>query len=114
MLSIVLFIDEEVTEELTLQVIRLCDKIQNDPVSALAYSSNDGSSLKCIGLAMESRDKIDNLKSCVYLQEEGTNTVLVDGMGRIRGYYDIRKRDEIDRIAVEIDILLKNGEHRSQ
>jgi protein SCO1 len=37
--------------------------------------------------------------------------VLIDPLGRIRGYYDSRRFDEIDRLKVEIKILLREDEH---
>ena len=46
-------------------------------------------------------------KSCVYLVEPPRQTVLVDNQRRIRGFYDLRSRDEIDRLRVELKILLE-------
>lgn len=34
--------------------------------------------------------------------------ILVDGQKRIRGYYDGTDREDVDRLMMEIDILLKN------
>jgi len=45
--------------------------------------------------------------TCVFLAENPRLTVLFDGNGRIRGYYDIRGLDEIDRLRVELKILLE-------
>jgi hypothetical protein len=44
---------------------------------------------------------------CVFLVPAPSQAVLVDGQRRIRGYYDLRKRDEMDRLRVELKILLE-------
>jgi hypothetical protein len=44
---------------------------------------------------------------CVFLLSPPSQSVLVDGQRRIRGYYDLRKRDEMDRLRVELKILLE-------
>lgn len=46
-------------------------------------------------------------QSCIFLLQEPRQTVLFDEKGRIRGYYDLRSRDEMDRLRVELKILLE-------
>jgi hypothetical protein len=46
-------------------------------------------------------------KKCVFLVNEPWQAVLLDQDKRIRGYYDLRNRDEEDRLRVELKILLK-------
>ncbi len=46
-------------------------------------------------------------KKCVFRVNEPWQTVLFDKEGKIRGYYDARSREEVDRLRVEIKILLK-------
>lgn len=55
------------------------------------------------------RDKvtIDQLKDCFFIMEENKNAVLIDRLKRIRGYYDLSDRKEVDRLVVEIKIILK-------
>lgn len=43
---------------------------------------------------------------CVLLLEPPWNTVLVDTRGRIRGYYAIGSREEMDRLMLEMKILM--------
>jgi hypothetical protein len=50
---------------------------------------------------------IDQLKECFFLMEKGKNAVLLDKQRRIRGYYNLADREEIDRLAVELTIILK-------
>ncbi len=52
-------------------------------------------------------DSLGWAKKCYYLTNDPYNTVLVDSTGAIRGYYDVRLRDEEDRLRVEVKILLK-------
>jgi hypothetical protein len=47
------------------------------------------------------------LKECIFLMEDDVSVVLVDHRNRIRGYYDADDRDEMDRLIVEIKIILK-------
>lgn len=50
---------------------------------------------------------IEQLKECFFILEKDKNAVLVDRQRRIRGYYDLGKRDDLDRLAVELKIILK-------
>lgn len=47
------------------------------------------------------------IRNCVFLMEEHTSVALVDHRNRIRGYYDGSDRDDIDRLIVEMKIILK-------
>lgn len=55
-------------------------------------------------------DGIDptSLQQCALLMKPGTSIVLLDRTNRIRGQYDGSSREEVDRLLVEIDIILKN------
>lgn len=57
-------------------------------------------------LAMDSMLVI-KWKDCVFMVKEPMQTVVVDKEGRIRGYYDIRTREEIDRLRLELKIILE-------
>lgn len=52
-------------------------------------------------------DSIDLFYDCEVLLQKPWNIVLVDNQRRIRGYYDLKHRDETDRLIVELKILLK-------
>jgi hypothetical protein len=47
------------------------------------------------------------LKNCILLLPEPHDLVLVDSQKRIRGYYTSADREEIDRLLVEVNIILK-------
>lgn len=49
----------------------------------------------------------EKLKNCAYFLREPYNAVLIDDQKRIRGYYKLGNRDEMDRLEVELKILLK-------
>lgn len=46
-------------------------------------------------------------KSCVFLLSSPKQSVLVDTLGQIRGHYDLRGLEEVDRLRVELKILLE-------
>jgi hypothetical protein len=49
----------------------------------------------------------ENIKKCKLLLKNPWNAVLTDSQKRIRGYYSLTSREELDRLAIEIEILLK-------
>ncbi|GAA0894447.1 hypothetical protein GCM10009122_41280 [Fulvivirga kasyanovii] len=51
---------------------------------------------------------IRNVMACGFVTETHNQFILVDEEGRIRGYYDT-DLGEMDRLVVEIKILLENG-----
>ena len=53
------------------------------------------------------RDYSDQFFTCDLLLQKPWTTVLLDDQRRIRGYYDPNAREEVDRLIVELKILLK-------
>jgi protein SCO1/2 len=49
----------------------------------------------------------EELRKCTFILESPNQAVLFERSGSIRGYYDLRERDELDRLRVELKILLK-------
>jgi hypothetical protein len=47
------------------------------------------------------------LRQCILLMQGDTSIAVVDHSRRIRGYYRGSERDEIDRLIVEMKIILK-------
>jgi hypothetical protein len=47
------------------------------------------------------------LQTCYFMLAANTNAVLIDQQRRIRGYYNLLEREDIDRLMVEIEIILK-------
>ncbi|MGC4022444.1 MAG: hypothetical protein QM734_11085 [Cyclobacteriaceae bacterium] len=52
-------------------------------------------------------DVVHRLKKCALFLGKPLNAVLIDKQKRIRGYYSVENRDELDRLEVELKILLE-------
>jgi hypothetical protein len=52
-------------------------------------------------------DSLSRIKDCVFFLRHPNDLVLVDNHGTIRGHYISGDRDEIDRLRMELSILLK-------
>ena len=108
------FLDDGAEQEVQLQRARICEKISGTPVVYLLYSQRKGNfSLSCENITFPEIQESDSLQNCVFLLPENANLVLLDGRGTVRGYYSYSVGEEIDRLAMEIDILFKNDEHQS-
>ena len=59
-------------------------------------------------VTFQNRSDLNVLQRCVLLMKPPASVVMVDHKRRIRGYYDAGDREEMDRLQVEIDIILKN------
>lgn len=49
----------------------------------------------------------DQFKKCVLVIPANEDIVVVDNQGRIRGYFDSSDREDIDRLFLELEIILK-------
>jgi hypothetical protein len=56
---------------------------------------------------VEPADSLRLSAACELILQPPANVVLVDGTGLIRGQYDVSDRDEVDRLILEMKILLK-------
>ena len=74
---------------------RIAVEFKWSPVTVVAPSSFAGGT------------DIRKLKECVLLMQPPASVTLLDHKNRIRGYYDGSDRDEVDRMIVEIKIILK-------
>jgi hypothetical protein len=54
-----------------------------------------------------SDEKLNFVKQCILLTPPPNTVVLIDEQKRIRGYYPADDREEIDRLIVEMKIILK-------
>ncbi len=70
---------------------RVNERYKKDPVASLRLDP----------------DRESFFRKCIFLLEEPFNVVLVDSSGVIRGQYNSRERDEIDRLITEIAILIE-------
>jgi hypothetical protein len=56
---------------------------------------------------ISSPDFTDEIKKCALLLKKPYDIVLVDDRKQIRGYYVADRREEIDRLLIELSIILK-------
>ncbi|MEP2770665.1 MAG: hypothetical protein ABJH05_00865 [Fulvivirga sp.] len=78
----------------------------SETVGAIGYSVyTRDSTIKELN-ALDSATFIQKLQ-CQFVSDTLNQYILVDSKSRIRGYYDT-ERDEIDRLIVELKILLEN------
>ncbi|MBS1490391.1 MAG: hypothetical protein JSS93_07675 [Bacteroidetes bacterium] len=49
----------------------------------------------------------ETIKDCVLFLKKPWTAVLVDNQKRIRGYYALAHRDDLDRLKIELTILMK-------
>jgi hypothetical protein len=73
-------------------LLNLRQDFESDKLDIIVYSTSDS--------------LINALCRCELLLEKPWTTVLIDKERRIRGYYSPGTREEIDRLEVEIKILL--------
>lgn len=55
---------------------------------------------------MDLRSTTNEIKSCAFLMKEYQDVILIDDKAKIRGYYTSTDREEVDRLLLELDILL--------
>lgn len=58
-------------------------------------------------VTLRNSDTIARIRECVFFLKEPYDLVLVDDEGTIKGQYASGDRDEIDRLKMELSILLK-------
>jgi protein SCO1/2 len=75
--------------------------------SVLEGEFEDGVGLQQVCLLAPDSATCLQWKKCIFLINDPAQALLIDQESRIRGYYDVRNRDEEDRLRVELKILLK-------
>ena len=87
----VVYFDESQRAAMT----RISVEFHGDPISVVA------------GEEAMPASQMQALKDCILLMEDQTSITLIDHQGRLRGYYNGSDRDEVDRLIVEMKIILK-------
>lgn len=67
----------------------------------------DAKDLEVFFLSTVAKEKANWLKNCVVFLSAPRSAVLIDRDRQIRGYYILPNRDEMDKLDVELKILLK-------
>lgn len=49
----------------------------------------------------------DTFRRCILVVPSGEDLILVDKLGKLRGYYRSEDREEVDRLLLELKIILK-------
>ncbi len=80
-----------------------------DPLKAISRLGEEFSSeeLSVIDACRLDSAECARWRRCVFYAPTTRETILFDKSGRIRGYYDLRTREEEDRLRVELKVLLK-------
>ncbi|HPM32209.1 MAG TPA: hypothetical protein PLJ60_17890 [Chryseolinea sp.] len=90
-LALVLF--GESNDEAKIQINRIMDEISNDDIRMIRFPAPG--------------EKILQWKKCIFFLKEPFDLVLVDRNGLIRGQYTSGDREDVDRLLMEITIILK-------
>jgi len=83
-------------------------EINNKDVAQLRHSFGEGQ-LQIIALEGIEPNRLNQIQRCVLFLKKPWKAVLVDKQKRIRGYYAFNSLEEIDRLKVEVEILLTNN-----
>ncbi len=91
--SLVLILFDEPNEESKIQINRIMDEISKDQIRMIRFPALGG--------------KVNRWKKCVFFLNEPLDLVMFDKDGTIRGQYQSDDREEVDRLLMEITIILK-------
>lgn len=94
-LTVISFVnsDNHSNNEILVQIRRIEDEFSGFPIQIRSMKENDV--------------LVNKVRSCVLLMPENTSVVLIDRGGSIRGQYDGSSLEEMDRLLVEMKIILK-------
>jgi hypothetical protein len=70
--------------------------------------NEDQVAIKHISSLNNDLSKRNFIRDCIVLLKAPSNLVLIDSLKRIRGYYNSNNREDIDRLLLELNIILKN------
>lgn len=83
------------------------DAAQGDALNRVSTEFRDHPVTVVDVTSLEGGIEPDFLRRCVLLMHQDSSAAIIDNRRRIRGYYDPRDRDEVDRMILEIKIMLK-------
>jgi hypothetical protein len=97
-------------QEQSIQLNRIFTEFPSDNFKIILLSETDKteqSELENVRLIPVNWQEESSARSCVFLLKPTDNTVLLDSKKRIRGQYNTANREEVDRLIMEIKIMLK-------
>jgi len=71
------------------------------------FSETRLNDLQVISLDNMEADRMKRWRNCILFLKEPWKAVLIDNKKRIRGYYALSSREEIERLEIELEILFK-------
>jgi hypothetical protein len=90
-----------------LKVISFHDGQLDHVMNQLAHVFGD-SVIRIYSASHLPADSIALLKNCYFFVHEPDNLVLVDSDQRIRGYYNVKRQEELDSLTLESRIILNH------
>lgn len=91
-LALIVFMNDSLQQSIRKQINRLKEEFPKDPVTIKELKKNFYDS---------------DLKKCILIMPDHLNIVLIDSEKRIRGQYDASSLEDMDRLIVEMKIILK-------
>ena len=86
---------------------RIAEKYQAEKVETIIVSGMPNLPKSSLSVTQLNYDSFGWVVTCGLRVNEPWSVVLVDDQNRIRGYYDGSRRDEMDRLDLELSIILK-------
>jgi hypothetical protein len=99
------FIKDDLSE-----VVRVAEKYIPDRVETVVVSGIPNNPDGKLRRVFFDYDQFGPIVYCLLRVEEPWSVVMLDEHNRIRGFYDGSRRDEMDRLDLELSILLKKYE----
>ena len=108
--DVTLYIFENESEDI-LQILEKIDNSYHKEQVRICFVSEVGTQInpvsKPVNRVVITNEYIHKLRKCVFLMDTNASIVLIDKDRRIRGYYELRNREEIDRLLVELELILQ-------
>jgi hypothetical protein len=101
-LAVYPFIKDDLSE-----LNRIATKYQPDSVETIIVSGMPNLPKSELPVTQLNYDSFGWVVACAFRVNEPWSVVLLDNQNRIRGYYDGSRRDEMDRLDLEMSIILK-------
>ncbi|QSE97103.1 hypothetical protein [Fulvivirga lutea] len=104
-LRVVAFVDTNDVLELN-NIYNRLNSLFDDNVDLIGFIDST-STIESSIFKVTKVENITNIRECHFISDQRNKLVLVDSKNRIRGYYT-RDLDEIDRLIVELKIIIEN------
>ena len=89
------------------EVERIAGKYSNDELEVTLFSGIQNNPTTSLDKEFLDYNQFGTVVFCLLRIQEPWSVVLLDNKNQIRGFYDGSRRDEMDRLDLELSILLK-------